>query len=73
MTATNTTPETAIIYTRVSSTMQVEDGASLTGQESTLLRIAEERGLRVVVISDPGISAKNMDRPGIQRALPMLA
>lgn len=73
MTTTNTTTETAIIYTRVSSTMQVEDGASLTGQESTLARIAEERGLRTVVISDPGISAKNMDRPGIKRALQMLA
>lgn len=72
MTETTNTQPTAIIYVRVSSAMQVEEGASLTAQEQTLIRLAEERGLRTVVISDPGVSAKDMNRPGIQRALQML-
>jgi DNA invertase Pin-like site-specific DNA recombinase len=63
---------TAILYTRVSTTDQMENGASLAAQESTLRAMAERRGWDVVVKREEGRSAKNMNRPELQEALRML-
>lgn len=63
---------TAIIYTRVSTDEQGTQGASLAAQETTLRRAAEARGLDVVVIQDTA-SGKTLKRPGMGRALDMLA
>jgi site-specific DNA recombinase len=64
----------AVIYTRVSTGQQVEDGTSLEVQELACLRKAQELGADVVdIIPDEGVSgAFYMSRPGIQKALKML-
>src|SRR5437764_821018 len=61
----------AIIYTRVSTGEQVEQGTSLEGQELACLRKAAEIKAQVVrTISDPGVSGGLfLTRPGIQDAL----
>jgi site-specific DNA recombinase len=58
----------AAIYTRVSSTMQVEDSFSLEAQQDILMQLIERKGLQLYrIYSDPGISAKTMKkRPGVQ-------
>jgi site-specific DNA recombinase len=61
-------------YCRVSTNEQAEDGQSLATQRAVLERHAAERGDELVaVIEDPGESGKSLDRPGLQRALRMLA
>lgn len=64
----------AVIYTRVSTDKQVEEGTSLEVQESACLRKAQEIGAEVVdIITDEGVSgAFYLSRPGIQRALKMI-
>jgi site-specific DNA recombinase len=61
----------AVIYTRVSTDKQAEEGTSLEVQEAACLRKAQELGAEVVDIqTDEGISgAFYISRPGIQRAL----
>ena len=64
----------AIIYTRVSTGQQAEQGTGLEVQESACLRKAQDLGAEVVdIIIDEGISgAFYLSRPGIQKALTML-
>ena len=62
-------------YARVSSEDQAQHGISLDAQEEKIRLYAELHGLQLVtpgVIVDAGVSAKNLDRPGLARALAML-
>jgi DNA invertase Pin-like site-specific DNA recombinase len=62
-----------IAYIRVSTAEQAEGGVSLAAQESKLRAYCEALDLVLVrVESDPGVSAKTLDRPGLQRALAAL-
>lgn len=59
-----------LIYCRVSTDEQAEEGASLDMQEQACRRYAEMRGYRVAdVVRDDGYSATTAKRPGYQRAL----
>lgn len=64
----------AIIYTRVSTGRQAEEGTSLEVQEAACLRQAKTLGAEVIdVIADEGVSgALYLSRPGIQRALSLI-
>ena len=60
----------AIAYLRVSTTEQVEDGASLDAQRQLLGQEAERRGWDVEYVADEGYSAKSVEgRPGLEAAL----
>ncbi|MGN7965057.1 recombinase family protein [Microbacterium sp. 22179] len=50
----------ALAYVRVSSLMQVEEGASLDAQESTLREEADRRGWDVEIVREEGKSAKTI-------------
>lgn len=56
-------------YVRVSTEMQVERGDSLAVQEARLRTEAERRGWDLVVYREPGISAKDNNRPEFQRMM----
>jgi site-specific DNA recombinase len=57
----------AAIYTRVSSSMQAEDGFSLEAQHDILMELLERKGLELYrVYSDPGVSGKTFKRSGVQ-------
>lgn len=62
----------ALCYVRVSTSGQVEQGASLEAQKATLVTEAKSRGWAYELIGDEGLSAKNMNRPGLQSALERL-
>lgn len=62
----------ALAYVRVSTTDQVENGASLEAQRATLIGEAERRGWDVEVVADEGLSGKNLNRPALQAALARL-
>jgi DNA invertase Pin-like site-specific DNA recombinase len=70
------TPHTstrALGYIRVSTDKQAEHGVSLEAQRAKLEAYASLYELTLVeVIVDAGVSAKTLDRPGLQRALGML-
>lgn len=58
------------IYRRVSTEMQREEGFSLEAQKMRLEAFAESQGWTIVEdYSDEGFSAKNMDRPSLQRMI----
>jgi DNA invertase Pin-like site-specific DNA recombinase len=60
-------------YLRVSTDEQALSGAGLSAQRAAITAEVERRGwVLVEMIEDAGWSAKNLDRPGLQRALPML-
>lgn len=62
-----------VAYCRVSTEEQAADGFSIDGQADRLRAYAELHDLgEVVVVSDPGWSGKNTDRPGLQRVLAMV-
>lgn len=70
-----TTPATtkAVGYIRVSTDKQAEHGVSLEAQQAKLEAYAALYDLALVeVIVDAGVSAKTLDRPGLQRALHLL-
>lgn len=57
-------------YIRVSTQMQVEDGYSLSAQRERLKAFAYSQGWEIVKFYvDEGLSAKDMDRPDLQRML----
>ncbi|MGX5718351.1 recombinase family protein, partial [Arthrobacter sp. MAHUQ-56] len=62
----------ALAYVRVSTEDQADNGASLEAQRGALLLEAERRGWDVEVVEDAGVSAKNMNRPGLLSALARL-
>lgn len=57
----------AILYTRVSTSKQVEQGTSLENQEARLRQYADFHGFAdAELITDEGLSGKTTDRPGFQ-------
>ncbi len=63
----------AIIYARVSTEEQAAHGSSIEMQLSRCAAFCEAKGWEVVeAIRDGGYSAKNLDRPGVQRLLSMV-
>lgn len=63
----------AVAYLRVSTAGQAEEGVSLAAQEEKVRMYARLYDLELrEVITDPGVSAKTLDRPGLVRALAML-
>lgn len=60
----------AVAYLRVSTAGQAEDGVSLDMQKAKLEAWASLNDAEMVEFcADAGLSAKSMDRPGLQRAL----
>ena len=60
----------AVLYLRVSTSRQANEGHSLDGQKAALEDYARRHDLEVVeVIVDGGISGKALDRPGIRRVM----
>src|SRR5437899_6703518 len=63
----------AIGYIRVSTDKQAEHGVSLEAQQAKLTQYAALYDIALVdIIVDAGVSAKTLERPGLQRALGML-
>ena len=61
-------------YVRVSTDEQASEGVSLEAQVTKLKSYCDLYGLNLVAVkSDPGLSAKSLDRPGLQAALRMLS
>ena len=65
--------KTAVIYTRVSTLKQVENGVSLDAQLDVLKKYCELNGFdKVIEIEDAGISGKNIRRPGFAEMLELI-
>lgn len=63
----------AVAYIRVSTAGQADEGVSLAAQREKLRAYASLYDLEIVdFIEDAGVSAKTLDRPGLQSALGML-
>ncbi len=60
-------------YVRVSTHEQAASGLGLDAQRAAITLAATARGWQVVWIEDAGYSAKSLRRPGVTRALRMLA
>ena len=59
-----------ILYLRVSTNSQAEEGYSIDIQKERLLAYCQAHGWIVVaIITDPGFSGSNLERPGIQRVI----
>ena len=57
-------------YVRVSTEEQGREGVSLANQEAKIREYCKLYDLQLVRIeSDPGVSAKTLDRPGLESAL----
>lgn len=70
---TTATPTRAIGYIRVSTDKQADHGVSLESQQAKLEAYAALYELELVdIIIDAGVSAKTLERPGLQQALSML-
>ena len=68
-----THPLDVIGYTRVSTQEQARDGYGLDAQEKKIRAYCELYDLKLVrIISDPGLSGKDLDRPGMQEVLTIL-
>jgi site-specific DNA recombinase len=64
----------AVAYLRVSTEDQAARGVSLEAQRAKIAAYAGLYDLELVaVVEDAGLSARTLDRPGLQRALTMLA
>lgn len=62
-----------IVYVRVSTAMQADEGVSLAAQQQKASAYAGLYDLTIIdTIVDAGVSAKTLDRPGLQRALTMI-
>ena len=63
----------AVGYIRVSTDEQASHGVSLEAQRAKVEAYAQLYDLELVeVVADAGLSAKSMDRPGLQQVLAML-
>src|SRR5258708_38397104 len=70
---TMATKTRAVAYLPVSTEKQADKGVSLDAQRAKVEAYAQLYDLDLVeVIVDAGVSAKTLDRPGLQRALGML-
>lgn len=64
----------AIGYCRVSTEEQAREGVSLGNQQEKIRAYSSLRDMKLVeIITDAGLSAKNMNRQGLQKTLTMLA
>lgn len=62
-----------VAYARASTAEQADSGAGLAAQRTAIEAECAHRGWEIVeLIEDAGFSAKNLKRPGIQRALELL-
>ena len=62
----------AVGYVRVSTEDQAREGVSLDNQTAKIKAYAELKDLDLMeIVADAGISAKNLNRPGVQRVLDM--
>ncbi len=62
-----------VAYCRVSTEEQAAEGFSIAGQADKLRVYAELHDLgEVTVIADPGVSGRNLERPGLQKLLRMV-
>ncbi len=60
-------------YVRVSTDQQAESGAGLADQQRAIRDYAKRQGWEVVeIVSDNGVSAKTLDRPGLKRGLALM-
>ena len=60
-------------YVRVSTDRQVDSGASIASQKAAIIAECERNGWHLAeLIEDGGISAKNLNRPGLQKALDLM-
>lgn len=60
----------ACVYTRVSTAEQANEGYSIEEQERMCKAAIESKGwIYVKTFSDPGISGRTMDRPGLQEMM----
>src|SRR4051812_36478779 len=63
----------AIGYVRVSTDKQADHGVSLEAQEAKIRAIATVQGAEIIeLIIDGGESAKNLNRPGMDRLLALV-
>ncbi len=68
-----TTPAPAIGYTRVSTDQQADRGVSLAAQADKVREMATVHDATLLdVITDAGVSAKNLDRPGLAQVLDLV-
>jgi site-specific DNA recombinase len=73
MARTTADTTTAVGYIRVSTEKQADHGVSLEAQRAKLAAYAALYDLELAaVVVDAGVSAKTLERPGLQRALAML-
>ena len=63
---------TAVLYARVSTEDQADSGLGLDHQREKLEAMATVKDWNTVYIEDAGYSSKDLDRPGITKALAML-
>lgn len=62
-----------VAYIRVSTRQQADHGVSLAAQREKVVAYAKLYDLDIVAVEvDAGVSAKNLNRPGLQSALGML-
>lgn len=58
------------IYTRVSTEKQSSEGYSLEAQHDQLIEYVNSNNMQLIKLySDPGVSAKNLKRPGVQELI----
>lgn len=63
----------AVGYVRVSTEQQAQEGVSLDAQKVRIQAHCTALDIKLVeIIADEGVSAKSLERPGIQKALKML-
>ncbi|MBX3159605.1 MAG: recombinase family protein [Deltaproteobacteria bacterium] len=66
-------PTRVVVYARVSTTAQADEGVSLAAQVARCRAYADALDLAVAaVVEDAGASAATLDRPGLERALAMV-
>src|SRR6478609_6184968 len=62
----------ALMYVRCSTAEQATTGATLAAQQAALATFAAAKGWVTELVSDPGISGKSIDRPGMNGAIQRL-
>lgn len=68
-----TKPARVVAYIRVSTDEQATEGVSLEAQRARVESFAKAQGFELVeVVVGAGESAKNLDRPGLKKALELL-